>query len=409
MRMRNLLLILAFIVLCGCVAQTTNPAAAQTAPPATVPSIAQQPPAPTTQAAPANLAQLQQQMIQQFAAKNYQQAVQICEQLLAIQPKDFDTRYNLACTLARLGRTDDALAALQKAVDDGWPDAEHMSADDDLTSLRNDPRFAQAVAGAKKGPPTAPSKRARAIAGVKTLEALPEGGLRYRLRMSPDANQAKPNKLIVWLHPSGTSGDAAVEKLVPTFIKHGYALVVFTQKQYNGWTPPEAMALFNHTLPALGKIPGIDARKPILMGFSAGGQLALQVWGQHPGEFGGMILDAAYPLDMQRYMQHQAVLQELPNDPAVKQTPILALVGQADPEAQFWKQAQTVWGKAGVPLVVQYVAGAGHSFLLGGKQTPDIEAWLTKVAAGQKPATTLPQTPTPAAPTNPDGMPAGLE
>ena len=59
-----------------------------------------------------------------------------------------------------------------------------------------------------KAPRTSPAyakgyRPGKEIAGVKTGEDFPEGGLRYRLRMDPEATAEKPNKLIVWLHPSG--------------------------------------------------------------------------------------------------------------------------------------------------------------------------------------------------------------
>ena len=57
--------------------------------------------------------------------------------------------------------------------------------------------------------------------------------------MSPDATAEKPNKLIVWLHPSAGQDSAGmndtVEAMAPMFLKHGYALVMFTQKNYMGW------------------------------------------------------------------------------------------------------------------------------------------------------------------------------
>jgi hypothetical protein len=54
--------------------------------------------------------------------------------------------FNAACFEARLGRTDDALAHLERAiaVDEGIK--ELIRSDDDLDSLRDDPRFDELVA-----------------------------------------------------------------------------------------------------------------------------------------------------------------------------------------------------------------------------------------------------------------------
>lgn len=55
------------------------------------------------------------------------------------------THYNLGCILALRGQTDEAFAALTRAVETGWDDAEHLRRDEDLTRLRDDPRFARVL------------------------------------------------------------------------------------------------------------------------------------------------------------------------------------------------------------------------------------------------------------------------
>lgn len=49
--------------------------------------------------------------------------------------------YNLACAYARLGRVDQAFTALGKAVDEGMSERATFEQDDDLRTLRGDPRF----------------------------------------------------------------------------------------------------------------------------------------------------------------------------------------------------------------------------------------------------------------------------
>ena len=49
--------------------------------------------------------------------------------------------YNLACSLARLGRTDEALRALDAAIRRGWDDPELLDTDPDLASLRTAPGY----------------------------------------------------------------------------------------------------------------------------------------------------------------------------------------------------------------------------------------------------------------------------
>ena len=55
--------------------------------------------------------------------------------------------------LARLGKTDEALDRLQKAVEFGFRDAAHIKTDDDLASLRGEPRFGQIVKQAAEAKP----------------------------------------------------------------------------------------------------------------------------------------------------------------------------------------------------------------------------------------------------------------
>jgi predicted esterase len=281
------------------------------------------------------------------------------------------------------------MAALDKAVELGYSDADAMAADEDLRGLRDLPAWKKLlgdVREAQRNAFAATYRKGAAIAGVKTLEGRPEGGLRWRLRMDPKAAAAKPDRLIIWLHPSGGSMNDVVESLAPTFIRHGYALLTATQKNFNYWTDGDARKFFEVSVAEVAKIEGIDARRPILMGFSAGGQAALVSWSQHPGQWGGMVLDAAYPMNMtaQGYEPMQ-----LPADPAVKDVPLFVLVGEKDGGSRIWKKIQQSWKDAGVPLTIFYIPNAGHQWLLGKSQLAELESWLDQVKAGKKP-TSLP-------------------
>jgi serine/threonine-protein kinase len=71
--------------------------------------------------------------------------------------------YNAACSLARMGRTDDALAWLARAVNAGWDDAASVDGDPDLAPLRADPRFAEIRARVGTARPDL-ARRARSLA-----------------------------------------------------------------------------------------------------------------------------------------------------------------------------------------------------------------------------------------------------
>src|SRR5205814_972038 len=83
-------------------------------------------------------------------------------------------------------------------------------------------------------------EKGKEIPGVKSVEGAPDGGLRYRLRLSPTASKEKPSRLMIWMHPSGGSMNAAVEALAPRFNKDGFALLVFTRKNFVGWSSDDS-------------------------------------------------------------------------------------------------------------------------------------------------------------------------
>jgi tetratricopeptide (TPR) repeat protein len=61
--------------------------------------------------------------------------------LTALLPEDATVRYNLACSYALLGRTDEAIDTLERSIRLGYRDLDHLRTDDDLRTLRNHPRF----------------------------------------------------------------------------------------------------------------------------------------------------------------------------------------------------------------------------------------------------------------------------
>ena len=66
--------------------------------------------------------------------------------LAAAFPGEPDVWYNLACSHALLEQVDDAFEALHNAVECGYSNVEWMKQDEDLLSIRKDPRFKQVIA-----------------------------------------------------------------------------------------------------------------------------------------------------------------------------------------------------------------------------------------------------------------------
>ena len=323
-----------------------------------------------------------------FAQKKYEDAAEKCRKQMALVPKHPDPPYNLACALARLGKKEDALAALAKSVELGFDDADHLKVDEDLASLREEKGFADVVAKCNELQKSAFEKLydpGPDVADMKSVDGSPDGGLRYRLLMSKDATAEKPQRLLVWMHPSGGSMNKAVCELAARWSKAGWAVLLPTQKKWGGWTSDEGAKLVEHTLPAVAKTAGIDAKRPLLVGFSAGAQMAIELWRKDAARWGGLVLDAAYPIDTEAYAQGQLVVIAPPAGDAPKSAPVRVIVGDADQGHFLWKQAEGSWRTAGVPLSVTYVAGGKHAWLVKGAEADALDTWLADVAAGKLP------------------------
>lgn len=71
----------------------------------------------------------------------HEEGLEVDRRLVSLVPENSTVHYNLACSLALLERPDEALDALQRAVDLGYADPDHLEGDSDLTSLRDSGRF----------------------------------------------------------------------------------------------------------------------------------------------------------------------------------------------------------------------------------------------------------------------------
>ena len=71
----------------------------------------------------------------------YEEGLSADLELTRICPSEAIVWYNLGCSYALISRKNDAFAALTKAIELGYKDIEWMSIDNDLESVRDDPRF----------------------------------------------------------------------------------------------------------------------------------------------------------------------------------------------------------------------------------------------------------------------------
>jgi tetratricopeptide (TPR) repeat protein len=61
--------------------------------------------------------------------------------LVRLRPHDAIARYNLACSLCVLGRQDEAMDNLERALELGYEHLEYLTEDRDLAPLHRNPRF----------------------------------------------------------------------------------------------------------------------------------------------------------------------------------------------------------------------------------------------------------------------------
>jgi beta-lactamase regulating signal transducer with metallopeptidase domain/tetratricopeptide (TPR) repeat protein len=85
-----------------------------------------------------------------LAAGQAPAAAQAFEKSLALGYREPTTMYNLACSYARMGRTEEAFDLLFRSLESGGIEGSHLRHDGDLESLRSDPRFRKALKIAEK-------------------------------------------------------------------------------------------------------------------------------------------------------------------------------------------------------------------------------------------------------------------
>ena len=85
------------------------------------------------------------EMWEPYRAGDYETALEKLQPVLEERPEAL-VYFNAACMEARLGRTDDAIGHLKQAIEDDDRIKENIRTDEDLDSIREDPRFAELAA-----------------------------------------------------------------------------------------------------------------------------------------------------------------------------------------------------------------------------------------------------------------------
>jgi tetratricopeptide (TPR) repeat protein len=86
-----------------------------------------------------------QKALEAYNAGDFEKALELVQQVLAREPDDVLSLFNAACFETRLGRTDDALEHLRRAIEVDERAIEQARGDEDFDSIRDDPRFKKLV------------------------------------------------------------------------------------------------------------------------------------------------------------------------------------------------------------------------------------------------------------------------
>ncbi len=169
------------------------------------------------------------------------------------------------------------------------------------------------------------------LPGARVVERIPSAGMRYRLYIAASASAENPARLLVWLHPSGGSMTTACSRDAgPDLLAHGWALMIVPPKRYEGGDQ-DGLNRRLGCVAAAYQDQAIERRQPVPLTFSAGGQLAPEIWFQQPDYWSALVLDAAYPTD---YRTGQP--RPLSQPQMATKLPVLAIIGASDPSGAPW-------------------------------------------------------------------------
>ena len=194
-------------------------------------------------------------------------------------------RYDLACFLSRAGQADAAFYWLQIAAVEEGLDIREVEHDSDLETLYKDARWPKMVGYIKECRTyfeTAPITR--------TVLIVPKG-----------YDKTKPITAIVWLHGYLSGPDDFVNAEAQRYADDlGVALIGVSATKSRGprsfsWAVDVATDLkrIRAGLAEVSDRVTVEKGKLIALGFSQGGQLAIEVAVRHPEEFAGAIAFSA--------------------------------------------------------------------------------------------------------------------
>ncbi len=80
----------------------------------------------------------------------YEKGLEVDLRLEKLRPEDSLVYYNLACSYSLMGMLSESLDALEKAVDMGYDDLEHLTGDNDLDGVKDEDGYKALIFKLKK-------------------------------------------------------------------------------------------------------------------------------------------------------------------------------------------------------------------------------------------------------------------
>jgi len=299
---------------------------------------------PAKENAAARRARLLHTIAGHCAAERYSEAVAPAEELVALNKRDGRAEYGLAGLLARLGRTDEALKHLDRAVKRHDTCATLLKSDPDFANLRDDARFA-AVAESADQDAAQEQARSKAV---------------WTLRLPARYDKWKPAPLIVALH--GFGGDAAGMAALWSRVADDVGAVLLTPEgQFDGpgggksWGTGDRNTAARQIMAAVADTRHrlfIDSERTVLTGFSQGGGMTYGVGLAYPESFRGLI-----PMAGPFVWGGDPAFRE----EKLKRLRIFIIVGSDDANAPLNREAAARFQNAGARVRLNVLQGLGHT------------------------------------------------
>jgi len=270
-----------------------------------------------------------------YDAGQFDQALTHALRLVELVPGLGTPEYNVACTQARLGRAEEALDWLARAIDCGYDDPDRISTEIDFASLHEQERFNRLL------------ENARAQFAAPSAEFVP-------FAQNPDPKHPVP--LLVVLHNFGGNARSAMNLWtwrISAIILAPKAPKRITASQARWTTPEVAARIILREIEAMKGRYAIDPSRVVLVGMSQGAEMAYALAAQHPELFRGLIAVAGH---------FPPEAAELLKRTRAEKLRVYLLVEEHDREVESCREAAKAFEAAGAKVELRVFSG-GQGFL----------------------------------------------